>query len=202
MKASGVEASAVNAAEKLVSTVQSAAAAVSAQTEVETESIPTTQRTHGFAERYNEAVKMVNAGDLEAAAAELQTLIAEDLTDREVLAATELYTSVRSFATFRKRADEAMRLTNLGEIEAAIAILEPLLAQAPDQAQTTEVQRMLDKLYGYRDFQANYNRAVELFNDGQYDQAAILLGPLAEGAPTSQLKAMASTLLREIERID
>ncbi len=145
--------------------------------------------------------KVVGTRDYQAAAAALEVLLEDDLTDREVKTTADLLGQVRGFSQLQSRADEAMKLANSGDIEAAIAILEPLLRTAPDQAQTTEVRQMLDKLYGYRDFQATYNRAAELFNTGKFDEAAALLGPLAERAPTSRLRSMASTLLREIREM-
>ncbi len=201
MRAAGVESSAVTAAQKLLSTATAATATLAAEAPTEAELLPRTDRTPGFTERYNEAAQMVNAGDLQAAAAALEVLLEDDLTDREVKTTADLLGQVRGFSQLQSRADEAMKLANSGDIEAAIAILEPLLRTAPDQAQTTEVRQMLDKLYGYRDFQATYNRAAELFNTGKFDEAAALLGPLAERAPTSRLRSMASTLLREIREM-
>jgi tetratricopeptide (TPR) repeat protein len=202
MRTAGVDASTVLAAESLILTAESARAAptrTAGTTASEAEPTPGPDRTPGFTEGYNRAVDLVNDDDLEAAAAALEKLLETDLTEREAQSADELLSQVRAFSSFSSKADEAMRLVDAGEIDAAIAILEPLLADAPDQARTTEIRRMLDKLYGYRDFQSAYNRAVDQFNAGEYDEAAALLAPLVDRAPSPQLSQMAAALLEEID---
>jgi tetratricopeptide (TPR) repeat protein len=200
MKAAGIDDGAVQAAEKLLPSEDPEPAQDATATVVE--AVPTsTGRTSGFTERYNEAVGLVNAGKLKAAITMLEGLADGELTDGEAASTRALLVEVRAFSSFKARADEAVKLANAGEIDSAIAILEPLVDDAPDEVQTSEVRRMLGQLHDYRDFQEGYNRAVDLVNDGDFGAAAEILGPLVDKAPTPQLADMASTLLAELEEM-
>ena len=198
MTETGVEADTIRAANALILAAETTTPSRTAATDA----VPVaTGRTPGFTARYNEAIALVNIGNLEAAATALEALASGELTEVETTTARNLLDWVDSCIRFQARTDDGMRLARLGEIEAAIAVLEPLLDEAPERAQAARVERMLGRLYDFRDFQARYNRAVDHFNDGRYEEAAALLEPLAAQAPSDQLRAMARTLLAEIEAI-
>jgi tetratricopeptide (TPR) repeat protein len=206
MRATGADLAMVHAAERLIPPVISAGRSGTPVTTAagpapaETEPVP--KRTEGFTERYNDAVQLVNAGQLEAAATALEGLLGDELTEPEANSAAALLERVRAYIAFTTSADRAVALSNRGDFDAAIAILEPLVEQPPAGANTAEVEAMLVKLYGYRDFQSGYNRAVDLFNDGRYDDARRLLEPLVDAAPTPRLETLATGLLQEIVRIE
>jgi len=166
----------------------------------EVQSWPGSAERQRFTARYNEAVALINAGKTDEAITMLEVLEKEAPSESHAASARGLLDQTRAYVTFTARAQEAQELANSGEIDAAIAILEPLLEQAPDEAQADPVRRFLAKLYAYRDFQEHYNQAVDLINAGSLDSAIEILEPLVAAAPTPQLTTMAKRLLDDLKR--
>lgn len=166
----------------------------------EVQSRPGSAERQRFTARYNEAVALINAGKTDEAITMLGVLEKEAPSESHAASARGLLDQTRAYVTFAARAQEAQELANSGEIDAAIAILEPLLEQAPDEAQAEPVRRFIAKLYAYRDFQKHYNEAVDLVNADSFDSAIEILEPLVAAAPTPQLTTMAKRLLDDLKR--
>ncbi len=154
-----------------------------------------------FNATFNDAVQLINTGKTTEGMVLLEALVDQAPSPGQAAAARELLDRTRAYTIYRAQADEAAALASSGEIEAAIEILEPLLAEAPDSNQAAEISRFLDQLHGYRDFQKHYNEAVDLVNGGNFVAAIAVLQPLAGAAPTPQLAAMASALLEELKEM-
>ncbi len=214
MRASGVDRQTVRAADELTVSLENRRAealARASQAEIGGSGIENgtdggIQRSPGAAERqefttrYNEAVAMINAGKIDEAITQLETLVVEAPSEDHVRTAQGLLDQTRVFVSYRTQAEKALALSNSGEIEAAIEVLEALTGQAPDEIQEAEVGRFLAKLYAYRDFQVHYNEAVDLVNTGDLAAAIDILEPLVNTAPTAQLTAMADALLKDLRK--
>jgi soluble cytochrome b562 len=155
--------------------------------------------TGAFNETYNRAVQLINAGEIADGVGLLERLVDDAPSADQAATARTLLDRTRAYAEARAAADEALALANSGDIDAAIAILEPLVDRAPGSAETAEIGRFLDKLHAYSSFQERYNEAVDLVNGGEFDAAIAVLAPLVGAAPTPQLSSMAELLLNELE---
>ena len=155
--------------------------------------------TGAFNETYNEAVQLINAGSTGDGIALLDALVDEASGPGQAATARDLLDRTRAYVAYREQTDRAVALANSGDIDAAIEILEPLVARAPDSIQAAEVRSFIDKLHRYRDFQGRYNRTVDLVNAGDFEAAIAVLEPLVGAAPTPQLNTMAELLLKELE---
>ena len=167
----------------------------------ELQTFPGSAERRAFTQKYNEAVSLINAGDTVQAIAQLEVLVRESSSAEHAASAQALLDQTRSYLEFQAKAEEAQRLANSGKIEAAIEILEPLLEEAAEEIQADQISDFLAKLYGYRDFQDRYNRAVDLVNAGDFDAAIQILEPLVADAPSPQLIAMADRLLKDLQKM-
>ncbi len=215
MKAAGIEKGIVRAAEELTKShenrraealaranrSESGASGIGDATDGEIQQWPDSAERREFTARYNEAVSLINAGKTAEAITQLELLVEEAPSEDQALTAQGLLDQIRAYVSYRTQAEKALALSNSGEIEPAIEILEGLTDRAPDDIQEEEVRRFLAKLYAYRDFQKQYNEAADLVNAGDFSAAIAILEPLLELAPTAQLAAMAETLLKDLERI-
>ncbi|MGD8439668.1 MAG: hypothetical protein PVG53_03985 [Holophagae bacterium] len=152
----------------------------------------------GFLERYNDAVRLVNAGDLAAAIEALETLEASATTEDQAIRARELLDRTRTYGEFRQRAETALRLANSRRIDEAIALLEELERDAPDQDQAAAVASLLGRLRTDRDFERRYAAAAAEVNAGHYETAIGLLEPLLEQAPDERRRVRIERLLDDL----
>ena len=155
----------------------------------------------GFVERYNEAVRVVNSGDLEAAVAALEALEASAATDEQAEAARTLLEQTRTYGEFRLRAEQALRLANAQRTDEAIVLFEELVRDAPDEAQRAAVASLLAKLRASRDFERRYAVAADQVNAGNYEAAITLLEPLLENAPDERRRVRIERLLDDLYAI-
>lgn len=214
MRNAGVDVDMVRAAEQLtknlvfsradtlrrIEEANAQGAAVSNADELEAVRARDSAERREFTDRYNNAVSLINAGQTAEAIALLVNLVDQADSEGQSATAEALLAQTRSFVAVRDGADKAQALANSGEIEAAIEVLEPLVEQATDQAQEDQLRRFLAKLFAYRDFQADYNRAVDLVNEGDFEAAIMILEPVVASAPTQQLAAMAERLLKDLKK--
>ncbi len=141
-------------------------------------------------------------GRLDELAGRTDTALVKDApSDNHAANAQSLLDKIRDFVSFRAQTDKAVAVSNSGDIDAAIEILEPLVDRAPEENQATEVRRFLTKLYSYRDFQAQYNRAVDLVNGGDFNGAIAILEPPIPTVPCPRLGSMAEALLKDLNRM-
>jgi tetratricopeptide (TPR) repeat protein len=155
----------------------------------------------GFVQRTNEAVRIVNSGDLDAAVAALEALEASAVTDEQAAAARRLLEQTRTYGEFRLRAEAALRLANSQRTDEAIALLAELERDAPDEAQRTAVASLLARLRVSRDFERRYAAAADEVNAGNYDTAITLLEPLLEDAPDERRRIRIERLLEDLYEI-
>ncbi|HSL16797.1 MAG TPA: hypothetical protein VLB51_02730 [Methylomirabilota bacterium] len=155
----------------------------------------------GFVERYNEAVRILNTGDLEAAVAALEFLEASATTADQASAARTVLERTRTYGDFRRRAEEALRLANSLRTDEAIALLSELEGEAPDEVQRQAVASLLARLRASRDFERRYALAADEVNAGNYGAAIALLEPLLVEAPDERRRVRIERLLADLYAI-
>jgi hypothetical protein len=211
MKAAGVDTSTVHSAEQLVDQLEEcenetnrrirlaneAGAEVSDLAELQALQAREAEARRRFTDRYNEAVALINAGTTAEGLANLEELAADAPTDGDAAAARALLLRTRAFINVQTKVEEAQTAANSGRLEAAIEIVEPLVQQAPEEAQAAQLREFLAKLHAYRKFQTQYNEAVDLVNRGDFESAVAILENLAASAPSAQMAALAKQLLEE-----
>ncbi len=156
---------------------------------------------HGFLERYNEAVRILNSSDFEAAVAALEAREASAATDDQASAARTLLERTRTYGEFRRRAEEALRLANSLRTDEAIALLEELEREAPNETERAAVAALLGKLRTSRDFERRYAVAADQVNAGNVETAIELLEPLLGDAPDERHRVRIERLLDDLYAI-
>jgi tetratricopeptide (TPR) repeat protein len=154
-----------------------------------------------FLERYNESVRLVNSGDLDAAIDSLEALEDAAATEDQAARARELLDRTRTYGAFRQRAETALRLANSRRVDEAIALLEELEGDAPDADQAAAVSSLLGRLRADRDFERRYAAAAAEVNAGNYESAIEMLEPLLEEAPDQRRETRVRRLLDDLYAI-
>jgi tetratricopeptide (TPR) repeat protein len=152
-----------------------------------------------FRKRYDEAQRLAATNSFDEAIDQLETLNEIELTDGQRDVVDKRLDEIRAYRSFNQLWEKANGLANAGEIEAAIAVLEPMMSEAPDEASAASVHAQLARLRAYRDFRDQYNRAVKHVEAGDIEAAIAILESLEDATPDETLAARVRALLDDLE---